>query len=367
MSRKAAVITAFDPYLFRGGVETYTLQILSLLETKGIEPTVYHVGMVDNGISRLKFNNEFIEKIYRIGRRLSDDDSRYDFIIANSYYGMGYFPPGVKTFNIYHSTYAGFIQKYKDSRSDDPFFIYRLLCEEMAEYVSGYDRIKIAVSDGVKNELESIYGFTDVEVVYCSVDTSMFRRDDNRQELRKSLGIPDEAFVGIFVGRWENMQKRSKIMEHVILNRPDIYWLLVLGTGGDECELESNPGVIVKRNVPHDDMHLMYSAADFMLFPSSYEGFGLVVIEAMACGLPVITTNVGVAPAIFSEKPFDSLLLPDISEYSGDSFAIINEKLDLLKESPELRKRIGELGNNIVREKFSIERWRKDMGKVLDI
>jgi glycosyltransferase involved in cell wall biosynthesis len=279
---------------------------------------------------------------------------------------MGYFPPGVKTFNIYHSTYAGFIQKYKDSRSDDPFFIYRLLCEEMAEYISGYDRIKIAVSDGVKKELESIYGFKDVEVVYCSVDTSMFRKDDNRQELRDSLGIPRDAFVGIFVGRWENMQKRSKIMEHVIVSRPDIYWILVLGTGGDECELEGTPGVIVKRNVPYGDMHLMYSAADFMLFPSSYEGFGLVVIEAMACGLPVITTNVGIVTSIYRDKPFNTLLF-DICGDSARDLKIIDEKMNLLKEDRDFMKEIGTKGVTLVKERFSLERWKTEMATLLEI
>ena len=125
--------------------------------------------------------------------------------------------------------------------------------------------------------------------------------------------------------------------------------------------------VIVRENVPRSDMPLMYSLADFMLFPSAYEGFGLVIIEAMACGLPVITTNVGVAKSIYKEHPFHRLLLPDVSRSDAKDFTLIDEKINVLKEDLEFRSEIVREGVNLVKDRFSLERWEREMAAVLDI
>lgn len=367
MPKRAAIITAFDPFLFKGGIETYTLQLISLLESRHIEVTVYHTGLLSNERKTDHLTlSEFLEDIYRLGKKLLCEEKLYDFIIANSFYGAGYFPPGKETFNIYHSTHAGYISKYCESNRDNPYFKFQYLCVEMAEYVSGYGRKKIAVSDLVKGELESIYGFKDIEVVYSGVDTSLFKSVEEKGQLRQKFGIPQNAFVGIYVGRWEYL-KRNNILRSVILHRNDIYWLLVLGSGGEDCEFNNHHNVMIKQGIPYEDMPLMYCLADFMLFPSLYEGFGMVIIEAIACGVPVITTSVGVVPSIYNGKPFEHLLLPEICETSEEDLIAINQKIDLLKKDLELRKEIGEQGIAIVKEKFSIERWRKDMEKVLGI
>jgi len=369
MGKKAAIITAFDPFIFRSGIETYTLQLLALLNSKGIDTTVYHTGCLQNeratGFPELK--NSFLNSIVQLGRKVCREDKTYDFIIANSFYGMGYFPPSIKTFNIYHSVYAGFTEKYRDPDSDGSYWYFRWLCEEMGEYVSGYGRIKIAVSDSVKEELEAIYGFHDVTTVFHGIDISVFKKgEEDRGRVRQELGIPEDAFVGIFVGGWE-IEKGNNIMKGIILRRPDIYWLLIVGRKGEECDVRECPNVIVKEEVPHDDMPRMYSLADFMLFPSAYEGFGLGITEAMACGLPVITTHVGVAQSIYQEQPFHRLLLPDISRCDAKDLAIIEEKINVIREDRKFRSEIVREGVALVKERFSVERWKRQMETVLDI
>jgi glycosyltransferase involved in cell wall biosynthesis len=192
------------------------------------------------------------------------------------------------------------------------------------------------------------------------------KRGEARERLRQKLGIPEEAFVGIYVGGWE-AEKRNDIMRGIIAQRPDIYWLLILGRRGEECDVRGRPHVIVKDEVRHNDMPLMYSLADFMLFPSAYEGFGLVIIEAMACGLPVITTPVGVAQSIYKERPFHGLLLPDISRCDARDLATIDEKITMLKEDRKLRGEIGSEGVTLVKAQFSLERWKSEMETVLGL
>jgi len=369
MFQKAAIITAFDPFVFRGGIETYTLQLVDLLHRKGIEVTVYHTGWLRNERTTdpPELTNTFLNNIYQIGRKLFHKEKEYDFIIANSFYGMGYFPPSIRTFTIYHSVYGGFTEKYKDVHSDDPTFYFRWLCEEMGEYISGYGRTRIAVSDSVKGELESVYGFRDVKMVSHGIDTSVFKKGgEGRGPLRQKLGIPENAFVGIFVGGWE-VEKRNDVMRRIIARYPDIYWLLILGRRGEECDAGENPNVIVKEEVQHNDMPLMYSLADFMFFPSAYEGFGLVIIEAMACGLPVITTNVGVAQSIYKEPPFHRLLLPDISQCEAKALAVIDEKISMVREGRKFRSEVVREGINLVQDRFSLEQWKREMESVLEI
>jgi len=369
MPRKAAIITALDPSLFQGGIEAYTLQLLALLKSKGIDVTLYHTGCLVNERTTgpPELNNIFLNSIYQLGRKLFYEDKKYDFIIANSFYGTGYFPPSIRTFTIYHSVYGGFTEKYRDVYSDDPYAYFRWLFEEMGEYISGYGRIKIAVSDSVKEELESVYGFHDVKSVLHGIDTSVFKqRGEDRKRLRQKLGIPENAFIGIFVGGWE-AEKRNNIMRCIISLHPHIYWLLILGRGGEECDVRERPNVIVKENVQRNVMPLMYSLADFMLFPSAYEGFGLAIIEAMACGLPVITTNVGVAKSIYKERPFHRLLLPDMFRCDTNDLAIIDEKINLLKEDRKFRSEIVREGIALVKDKFSLGRWKREMETVLDL
>ena len=135
-----------------------------------------------------------------------------------------------------------------------------------------------------------------IHVVYNGVDKKAFNPSvrDKRQELRKSLGIEPETTCYLFPAM--DFVKKGLGNLLAALSRLDFPWfLLVAGDGKARPfrELAKTLGIegricfLGKRK----DINLLYGAADLMVFPAEYEPFGSVHLEALACGLPVLTTE----------------------------------------------------------------------------
>ena len=359
---KVAIITAFDPSVFKGGIETYTIQLINFLIKKNVTVDIYHAGMINEDIG---FHNNFIGKLYLLGREMFKFDLEYDVIIANSFYGFGYFPPRVRTLNIYHSTHAAFAEKLLDIVPYSVYLEWKLLCGEFCESASGFGRLNVAVSESVRDELRDYYNFRDIELIPHGIDTSTFRKLD-KKGARSLFGIPEGSFVGLYVGRWDET-KGASVLEKVIAADPETFWILVIGTGSDRNILPANSNTLVLEEMDHEKLTQVYSASDFMLFPSRYEAFGYVIIEAMACELPVITTNVGIAKTIYKCEPFQELLLPDFSEGPELLAASALDKIKRLRSNVGRRCRIGAESRTTVEQHYTIELWQEKMAEVLHL
>ncbi len=165
------------------------------------------------------------------------------------------------------------------------------------------DRI-VCASRGEKEALVRLYGVPPerVEVVPCGVDTGLFR-PLGRASSREALGLPGDLPIVLFVGRLEPLKGLDLLLRaHARLSVPA---RLVL-VGGDERDealrqrlralarrLGSEGHVHFLPAVPHERLPLYYSAADVCAVPSRYESFGLVALESMACGTPVVASRVG--------------------------------------------------------------------------
>lgn len=115
---------------------------------------------------------------------------------------------------------------------------------------------------------------------------------DEQQAMREKYGLP-EHFI-LYVGA----AKEHKNVQTLIDACPEEV-ALVLVTGGKELHrLRLRPNVLVFKNVPDEDLPSLYSAALCTVSPSLAEGFNFPVLEALACGCPVIATNRGATPEI---------------------------------------------------------------------
>ncbi|SPQ00139.1 putative Glycosyl transferase group 1 [Candidatus Sulfobium mesophilum] len=354
MRGRAAIITAFNPYTFQGGIETYSSQLEGLLRGQNVACDFYYIGEQEEGHG---FHNDYLGRLYRLGRKVFERDRDYDFIIANAFYGLGYFPPRVRTFNIFHLTHMGFAEEIRDVVPAPQYLEWKFLWGKLSESVSGFERSKIAVSESVRDELNTYYGFEDVKVVPSGIDTRIFAKADKLLS-RKRYAIPEDAFVGLYVGRW-NILKGCDVLEEVMAGSPDVFWLLALGTGSDKAPVGERVRVI--EQIPHEGMKDLYSAADFMIFLSRYEGFGYVIIEAMACGLPVIVTNVGIAKTVYKDEPFREFLLPPFSAGRSCVVSSAMDRIAQVRSGEDIVHAMTREGRTLIEKEFGIERWKKQM------
>lgn len=122
---------------------------------------------------------------------------------------------------------------------------------------------------------------------------------ERRQAERERWGIPAGAVVGLFVGH-EFERKGLPALLAALPGCPAELHLLVVGSGAPPRHLAGALGVAGRVHFAGalPDPRPAYHASDFLVLPSAYESFGLVVLEALACGLPVVATPVGCVPDV---------------------------------------------------------------------
>ncbi len=155
----------------------------------------------------------------------------------------------------------------------------------------------------LKNKVEkSLLSSKPISVIYNGVDTNIFK-PLNKQECRQKLELPQNKKIILFLAKRGQLNpwKGGSYAEDAIsalTDRPDIY---ILDIGGDENKTIGNRKFISFIN---DEQTLVeyYSAADILLYPSIADNCPLVVLEAQACGLPVVAFKTGGIPEIIGHK-----------------------------------------------------------------
>jgi glycosyltransferase involved in cell wall biosynthesis len=166
----------------------------------------------------------------------------------------------------------------------------------------------------------------------------------------------------LFCGAWDYVKGISYLVAAAarLVDRGTPVRLTVLGPGLDrQSVVESfpervRPFVTVVERVPEADVIDQYRRHDLLVFPSTYEGFGLVVIEAMSQGLPIVATPVGCAPALIRDRETGRLVPP------RDASALADAIADLM-ERPDARRRMGDLAARAV----SSMTWRETARRTL--
>ncbi|GAB4529281.1 MAG: glycosyltransferase [Anaerolineae bacterium] len=219
------------------------------------------------------------------------------------------------------------------------------------------DRL-IAATPLEKGQMSWLYGADadKISVVPAGVDLNLFHPIP-RAEARKQIGVPPHHRMILFVGRIQPLKgidTLMRAMKQVISQYPELREdLCVTIIGGDPdpvSELEQTEFERLKRlraelgigdlvtflgAKDQDTLVYYYSAAEMVVMPSHYESFGMVALEAMACGTPVIGSDVG-GLSFSIEDGFNGFLVP------GQDPDALASKIALLLRHPALRDHLGE-------------------------
>lgn len=186
------------------------------------------------------------------------------------------------------------------------------------------------------------------------IELGLFNPDiaaGQRGPFRAALGIPEEALVVITVGRISRIHKRTHYAISEVAKIAGAHLIIAGQDGEDAAELRAlaaaeMPGRAHFMRLARRDLPAAYAAADFFTLGSRFETFGIVYLEAMAMGLPVICTNHQNQREILKEAIFIDI------EHPGALTSAIQNC------STAERARLSERGKQITAEYYSIEKLR---------
>jgi len=153
-------------------------------------------------------------------------------------------------------------------------------------------------------------------IIGNGVDTAHYRPDpEARAATRAHLGIDPEADVGVFVGHEYGRKGLPQILEAM----PGLprFTLLVVGgttdmiTAAQQQAADLGVAERVRFLGRQADPRPSFHASDVFVFPSAYESYGLVVLEALACGVPVVATAVGCVPDVIDDGVNGAVVSPE--------------------------------------------------------
>jgi UDP-glucose:(heptosyl)LPS alpha-1,3-glucosyltransferase len=215
----------------------------------------------------------------------------------------------------------------------------RFTAAERRAYASPRLKRVIAVSEGTARELQEFYRVPRdrIVVVPNGVDGAVFRPCDDaaaKRALRARLSLPGGDFIGLFVGGdWERKGVRDAISAIAGLAGTR---LVILGRG-DEAAMRGHAAKVgagsqVMFPGPSRAPQEWYAACDAFVFPSRYEAFSLVTLEAAASGLPIVAHAINGTEELVREGE-NGWLVP-----FGAS--ALREKIERLRDDPALRARM---------------------------
>jgi len=198
-----------------------------------------------------------------------------------------------------------------------------------------------------------------VEVIPCGVDTELFQ-PMSRAAAKDLLELGPEPLL-IYVGRLQPIKGLETLLDAVaLLDRRGRRLRLVI-VGGEADEPRDGHEADLRRRIetlgigglvgfvgaqPQEALRTHYVAADVTVLPSHYESFGMVALEAMACGSPVIASRVGGLTTTVRDG-VTGYLVPE------GNVAALAERIDALIDDPDLRWRMGMEGTRWAAE----HRW----------
>ncbi len=305
---------------------------------------------------------EFVQRVLD----LQKETGRFYSLIHTNYWLEAWIGMELKKYQSFkqiHTNHSLGVVKYNAIPPEDipPIANTRLEVEKAC--LESLERV-VATSPQEKEILQSLVPTsTNIEMIPCGTDVKHFG-SISQQEARQKLGLAADLKVVLYVGRFESRKGIEILVRAVAKSKTrqseNLKLIIVAGSrpGRDEKERQHIVNLVQELGIedittfagriPQQALPPFYAAANVCVVPSYYEPFGLVAIEAMASGTPVVASDVGglqftVIPEI------TGLLVPPKNPIA------LAEALDRILGNPLWASQLGKAGRKRVEEKFSWE------------
>lgn len=304
--------------------------------TLGQNARLIHLRAGDEEINKLDVYNYLPDFISNLESFRQNNNLQYDLIFSH-YWMSGWVGQrlqqywGVPHIIKFHT--LGAIKNTFDIGEREP----ELRIETERELVRNCQRI-IASTGQERQELLRHYGAATerVSIIPCGVNLERFQPVD-KKTARQQLGLPDDKVI-LFVGRIEPLKGITRLIEAMphLQNGHKPRLIIIGGDKNSQSEMErlqslchelriadsvSFPGMIKQEKLPY-----YYSAADTCVVPSYYESFGLVALESLACGTPVVATDVGDLKHIIRQGETGYVVTDNNPRHLADKIALVLSK-----------------------------------------
>jgi glycosyltransferase involved in cell wall biosynthesis len=211
----------------------------------------------------------------------------------------------------------------------------------------------ITVSEFSKREIMELYGIPAerIHVIYNGVSCAFWEQGRSAGHgMLERFGLQSEPYI-LFVGGADPRKNHKTVVEAFVRRRESLKPCRLVLVGdpihryGNYHETIKSAGlegeILVVGRLDAAALRGLYQGALMLAFPSLYEGFGIPVLEAMACGLPVVTSSTSSLPEVAGEAAV--LVVPEDAEALGDAMVQVAQDHSLRERLIEAgRRRVGE-------------------------
>ena len=227
-------------------------------------------------------------------------------------FGVAAAPGSVVWMQSVHAAWIDISQRTRTPRERfkqrlNPFHPMILRAERRMLAGRNYRRL-IALTPQVRDDLNRYYGVpaTDVDILpngYSKTEFNLNNRQHDRAEMRRRLDLPDHAKVIVFVANESERKGLPQLLRAIAKLGDSTLYILAVGRfdPAPVYKLANSLGLGTRVRLPGASAQVApyYAAADLFALPTQYEAWGLVIVEALACGLPVLTSRLaGAAVAV---------------------------------------------------------------------
>jgi len=226
------------------------------------------------------------------------EEQEPEVIFANGMYAWALDPVrvGVPIITILHGGYAPFADNAM-KRSALDYYRTRYIYSYFEKLSAKNAKRRVSNSCFTQKNVEEYYGL-ESEVIHNAIDTEVFRPIP-KQEARRAVNLPEEGEVALFVGR-PDYSKGFDIVIEISKKHKDMTFVCVVNP---PVSIEEK-NIRIKSGIDSEELAKYYSASDFLLYPSRFDGFGYVPLEALSCNTPVISSRTGIVSEIELEGGF---------------------------------------------------------------